>query len=111
MRYINLEGYTQGFMDVGGYKHNYESFYKKIIYQMFINRGRKNHNSRCRCNTCGYYLISSLSLLVKNLKSDHGILLEVRHLKKFEKSYNESYKDGFKSIFDVIVICSWCLGV
>ena len=27
-------------MDVGGYKHNYEGFYKKTSYQMSINRGR-----------------------------------------------------------------------
>ena len=27
-------------MDVGGYRHNYEGFYKKITYQMSINRER-----------------------------------------------------------------------
>ena len=28
------------FMDVGGYRHNYEGFYEKTSFQMFINRGR-----------------------------------------------------------------------
>ena len=27
-------------MDVGGYRHNYEGFYKKFAYQMSINRGK-----------------------------------------------------------------------
>ena len=27
------------FMDVGGYRHNYEGFYEKTSYQMSINRG------------------------------------------------------------------------
>ena len=27
-------------MDVGGYRHNYEGFYKKSTYQMSINRGK-----------------------------------------------------------------------
>ena len=26
-------------MDVGGYRHNYEGFYEKTSYQMYINRG------------------------------------------------------------------------
>ena len=26
-------------MDVGRYRHNYEGFYEKITYHMFINRG------------------------------------------------------------------------
>ena len=29
------------YMNVGGYIHNYESFYEKTSYQMFINKGRK----------------------------------------------------------------------
>ena len=28
------------YMDVGGYRHNYECFYEKTSYQMSINRGR-----------------------------------------------------------------------
>ena len=28
------------FMDVGGYRHNYEGFYEKTSFQMSINRGR-----------------------------------------------------------------------
>ena len=42
MRYMNVEGHTQHirFIDVGGYRHNYEDFYEKSTYQMFINRGR-----------------------------------------------------------------------
>ena len=32
------------FMDVGGYRHNYEGFYEKYIYQMSVNRGRMTIN-------------------------------------------------------------------
>ena len=41
MRYMDLEGHTHiRFMDVGGYRHNYEGFYEKTSYQISINRGR-----------------------------------------------------------------------
>ena len=39
---MDLEGHTHRSMDIGRYKYNYEGFYKKIIYQMSINRGRMN---------------------------------------------------------------------
>ena len=29
-------------MDVDGYRHNYEGFYEKFIYQIFVNRERMN---------------------------------------------------------------------
>ena len=40
MRYMDLEGTHIRFMDVGGYRHNYEGFYEKTSFQMSINRGR-----------------------------------------------------------------------
>ena len=36
---MDLEGHIR-FMDVGGYRHNYEDFYEKTSSQMSINRGR-----------------------------------------------------------------------
>ena len=40
MRYMDLEGHNIRFIDLGGYRHNYEGFYEKTSYQMSINRGR-----------------------------------------------------------------------
>ena len=37
MRYIDLGCWS---IDVGGYRHNDESFYETFIYQMSINRAR-----------------------------------------------------------------------
>ena len=31
-------------LDIGGYKHNDEGFYKKFTYQMFMNWGRTTIN-------------------------------------------------------------------
>ena len=56
MRYMDLESHTK-FMDVSGYKHNYE----KTSYQMSIN-GENDYNSRCPYKPCGNSLISSLFL-------------------------------------------------
>ena len=39
MRYMDLEGHMRS-MDFCAYKYNYDSFYKKSIYQMSINKGR-----------------------------------------------------------------------
>ena len=45
-------------------------FMKKILYQMSINRGENDHNSRCPCKPCGNSLHSSLSLLVKRFEEE-----------------------------------------
>ena len=65
MRYIDLRS-----MDVGGYRHNYEGFYEKTSYQMFINKGENEHNSRCPCKPCENSILSSLSLLVKSFEEE-----------------------------------------
>ena len=41
MRYIDLGCWS---IDVGGYRHNYESFYETFIYQMFLKKGENDHN-------------------------------------------------------------------
>ena len=30
-------------MDVSGYRHNYEGFYERFIYLMFIKKGENDH--------------------------------------------------------------------
>ena len=40
MRYMDLEGHMHKVYRCSGYTHNSEGFYKKIIYQMSINRER-----------------------------------------------------------------------
>ena len=40
MRYLDLEGHKIRSMNVSGYRHNYEGFYEKSIFQMSINRER-----------------------------------------------------------------------
>ena len=40
MRYMDIEGKHIRSIDIGGYRHNYEDFYEKTLYQMSINRGR-----------------------------------------------------------------------
>ena len=37
---MDLEGHKNKVMDVGGYIHNYQGFYKKFTYQMSINTER-----------------------------------------------------------------------
>ena len=45
-------------------------FIKKIIYQMSINKGENNQNSRCPYKYCENSILSSLSLLVKSLEEE-----------------------------------------
>ena len=46
-------------MDVGGYRHNYEGFYKKISYQMSMNRGRTATTQGAHASVVGilYFLL------------------------------------------------------
>ena len=39
MRYMDLKVIHIWSMDLGKYRHNYEDFYEKSIYQISINRG------------------------------------------------------------------------
>ena len=41
------------FMDVGGYRHNYEGFYEKTSYQMSINKGRMTTNEGAHASLVG----------------------------------------------------------
>ena len=70
MRYIDLEGNTHKPMDVGRYRHNYEGFYEKSTYQMFINRGENDDNARCPSKPLGNSLFYYLSLLVKSFEEE-----------------------------------------
>ena len=36
---MNLEGHTHKVYGCCGYRHNYEGFYEKFTYKMFINKG------------------------------------------------------------------------
>ena len=38
--YVDLEGTYIRSMNVGRYKYNYEDFYEKLTYPMYINKGR-----------------------------------------------------------------------
>ena len=51
-------------MDVGGYIHNYESFYEKTSFQMSINKGRTTITKGAHAS------LSSLSLLVKSFEEE-----------------------------------------
>ena len=57
-------------MDVGGYRHNYEGFHGKTLFQMSVKLGENDHNYKCPCKPCGNYLLSSLSLLVKSFEEE-----------------------------------------
>ena len=41
------------FMNVGGYRHNYEGLNEKTSYQMFINRGRTTTNEGSHASLVG----------------------------------------------------------
>ena len=49
-------------MDVGGYRHNYESFYEKTLYQMSINRGRTTSTEGAHASLVGILSILLFSL-------------------------------------------------
>ena len=58
-------------MDVGGYRYNFDDFYKKIhipnVYYKLVENG---HNSRCSCKPCANSLLSSLSLFVNSFEEE-----------------------------------------
>ena len=83
-------------MDVGGYRHNYEGFYEKTLYQMSINKGRTTTIEGAHAS-----LVEILSFLLflswlRALKrrSNHletvWIPLEARHLNSFKNSFKET---------------------
>ena len=59
---MDLEVYTHRvIMHVGGYRHNYEGFYEKTLYQMSINRGRTTTTQGAHASLVG--IISILLFL------------------------------------------------
>ena len=104
-------------MDVGGYRHNYEGFYEKTLYQISINRWRTTTTEGTHAS-----LVGILSILLHlswwralKRRSNHpetvGIPLEARHLNSFKKSLKETCKYVFSFIIDDRIICSWWLGI
>ena len=57
-------------MGVGGYRHNYEDFYEKSLYQMSINIKRMTITQGAHASLVKFFLISYLSLLVKNFEEE-----------------------------------------
>ena len=41
-------------MDVSGYRHNYEGFYEKTLYQISINRGRMIRTKGAHASLTGF---------------------------------------------------------
>ena len=58
------------FVDLGGYRHNYKGFIKKISISNVYKQGENDHNSRCPCKCCRNSFISSLSLSEKSFKEE-----------------------------------------
>ena len=50
------------FIDVGGYRHNYEGFHKKPSYQKSINRGRTSTTQGAHASLEGIISFLLLSL-------------------------------------------------
>ena len=104
-------------MDVGGYRHDYEGFYEKTLFQMSINRGRTTTNQGAHANLVG--ILSFLLFLswwrALRRRSNHletmWIPLEARHLNSFKNSIKETCKYVFSYILDDRIIYSWCLNV
>ena len=57
-------------MDVGGYRHNYEGFYEKTLYQMSINRGRTTTTKGAHASLVRILSILLFSLLVKSFEEE-----------------------------------------
>ena len=67
---MNLYGHTHKSTNVGGYKYDFEGFYKKFIHPKSINKRRRVTTKRANANLVGYSPCSSLSLLVKNIQKE-----------------------------------------
>ena len=99
-------------MDVGGYRHNYEDFYEKSIYQISINRERKTTTQGAHASLMG--ILSFLLFLswyrVLKRRSNHPetvwIALEAKHLNSLKNSFKEILKYVFSYILDNRIICS-----
>ena len=57
-------------MDAGGYRHNYESFCEKTLYQMSINRERTTTSQDAHASLVGILSFLLLSLLVKSFEEE-----------------------------------------
>ena len=96
-------------MDVGGYRHNYEGFYEKFTYQMFINNGRTTithsaHASRVR-------IFFFFSLVVKSFKRRSNYPKIVWIPLEARTPSRQPYKHVFPYILDDMIICSWCVNI
>ena len=83
-------------MDVGGYKHNYEGFYEKSTYQMFINKGRTTIAQGAPVSLVRilFFFVFLCWLRALKKRSNHPeivwILLEARYLNSFKNSFKET---------------------
>ena len=96
MRYMNLEGTHIRSINVGGYRHNYEGFYEKTLYQMSINRGRTTTNEGAHASLVrilSFLLILSWCTALKR-RSNHletmWLPLEARHLNSLKNSFKRT---------------------
>ena len=70
MRYMDIEGHIYNAYGCWYVDIIKRVFIKKSTYQMTINKGENDQNSRCPCKLYENSLISSLSLLVKNFEEE-----------------------------------------
>ena len=57
-------------MDVGGYRHNYEGFYDKTLYQMFINWERMTITQGAHASLVRILSFLLFYLLVKSFEEE-----------------------------------------
>ena len=104
-------------MDVDEYKHNYEGFYKKMSYQMSINRGRMTITQGAHASLVG--ILSFLLFLswwrASKRRSSYPetvwIPLEANHFNISRTHSRKPWKYVFSYILDDRIICSWWLDV
>ena len=104
-------------MDVGRYRHNYEGFYEKTSYQMFINRGRTTTTEGAHASLVGILpflpFLSWWRALKKRSNNPETVWipLEARHANSFKNSFKEICKYVFSYILDDRIIFSLCPNV
>ena len=114
---MDLEGHRHKVYGCCGYRHNYEGFYEKTSYQMFINRGRKTTTQGAHASLAGilsFLLFLSWWRALKR-RSNHPeivwISLEARHLNSFKNSFKETMYVCFlihTRWYDHLFLESWC---
>ena len=58
------------FRNVGGYRHNFKGFYKKILYPMSINKERIDTTQGFHANFVDKTLLSYVFLLEKSIEEE-----------------------------------------